>query len=297
MARDAPISPETGTPKEDPMPTRTQRRTKSKRTTLTKQRAQPRTARADRRFVLPKPYFIASEREMIDDLKRVARKLRTDTLSAAQYSFHGKFQSRRVISRFTSWSRALAAANLLPARDFRIDHHRLMWNLRQVWLGLKRPPVKEDMARPRSRWSASTYLHRYGGWHRALQAFMRWNKKHGSKAEQFRPGSANDRRAIAQECKKARARQLNIERQRYFGMGVRFKVLERDSFRCVTCGRSPATHPGLALHVDHIKPAARGGKLGGPDFKNLQTLCKECNHGKRDRVMKKPTAKRTLSKT
>ncbi|TVO59799.1 HNH endonuclease [Denitromonas halophila] len=52
------------------------------------------------------------------------------------------------------------------------------------------------------------------------------------------------------------------------------KVLSRDGFRCVFCG---CTGEKTSLHVDHIKPVAKGGssKL---DF--LATLCEECNLGK-----------------
>ena len=57
---------------------------------------------------------------------------------------------------------------------------------------------------------------------------------------------------------------------------LRFDVFQRDRYKCVICGRSPATHP-VELHVDHIKPYSLGGEtlLG-----NLQTLCSDCNLGK-----------------
>ncbi len=57
----------------------------------------------------------------------------------------------------------------------------------------------------------------------------------------------------------------------------RFIVLKRDRFRCRACGRSPASDPGVELHVDHIRPIARGGTDA---LANLQTLCKQCTYGK-----------------
>lgn len=56
---------------------------------------------------------------------------------------------------------------------------------------------------------------------------------------------------------------------------LRYRVLERDHFRCVHCGASAAD--GAKLHVDHIIPVSRGGKTV---MSNLQTLCDACNLGK-----------------
>jgi hypothetical protein len=55
---------------------------------------------------------------------------------------------------------------------------------------------------------------------------------------------------------------------------VRFKVLERDGFRCRYCGRSSEE---VALDVDHVVPVREGGK---PDLDNLVTACVDCNAGK-----------------
>jgi hypothetical protein len=53
---------------------------------------------------------------------------------------------------------------------------------------------------------------------------------------------------------------------------LRYKILKRDNFTCVLCGRSS---PRCILEVDHID--------GVPDNNqesNLQTLCYDCNIGK-----------------
>jgi 5-methylcytosine-specific restriction endonuclease McrA len=60
---------------------------------------------------------------------------------------------------------------------------------------------------------------------------------------------------------------------------LRYMILRRDNFRCVACGRSPATHPGTNLQIDHIIPWRAGGET---EEKNLQTLCEMCNGGKSD---------------
>ena len=60
---------------------------------------------------------------------------------------------------------------------------------------------------------------------------------------------------------------------------LRYKVLQRAHFRCQSCGRSPATHPNLNLHIDHIHPRSQGGPS---TLNNLQSLCQHCNYGKGD---------------
>lgn len=55
---------------------------------------------------------------------------------------------------------------------------------------------------------------------------------------------------------------------------VRFEIFKRDKFTCQYCG---AKAPDVILHIDHIKPVARGGKN---DPMNLITSCVSCNAGK-----------------
>lgn len=56
---------------------------------------------------------------------------------------------------------------------------------------------------------------------------------------------------------------------------LRYKILERDGFRCCLCGRS--AKDGVTLHVDHIIPVSKGGRTVES---NLRTLCDACNWGK-----------------
>lgn len=70
---------------------------------------------------------------------------------------------------------------------------------------------------------------------------------------------------------------------------MRNKILERDDFTCLKCGKCPTSekHYGIdnaqvwiqpdrsKLVVDHILPIALGGDEYDPS--NLQTLCQDCN--------------------
>ncbi len=56
---------------------------------------------------------------------------------------------------------------------------------------------------------------------------------------------------------------------------MRWRVLQRDNWRCVSCGRSADDQ--VILHVDHILPRSKGGLN---ELSNYQTLCSICNIGK-----------------
>jgi hypothetical protein len=56
--------------------------------------------------------------------------------------------------------------------------------------------------------------------------------------------------------------------------GIRFDIFKRDGFKCQYCGKAA---PDVILHVDHIKPVAKGGT---DEIFNLITSCQECNSGK-----------------
>jgi HNH endonuclease len=59
------------------------------------------------------------------------------------------------------------------------------------------------------------------------------------------------------------------------GRSLRFKVLMRDEFKCVYCGKT--ANDGARLEVDHVLPVHH---RGGDDSSNLVAACWDCNHGK-----------------
>jgi 5-methylcytosine-specific restriction endonuclease McrA len=70
---------------------------------------------------------------------------------------------------------------------------------------------------------------------------------------------------------------IPAEAKRDVPLRLRLKVLERDNFTCVLCGKTPALVPGTVLHIDHIVPFSKGGKTIAA---NLRTLCSLCNLGR-----------------
>jgi len=82
------------------------------------------------------------------------------------------------------------------------------------------------------------------------------------------------RRSFLFSHPKLRKRYYEGERKK-MTLKLRWAVLCRDKFRCVSCGVGSNEE---ILHVDHIKPVCLGGKT---ELINLQTLCRKCNFGKK----------------
>lgn len=61
---------------------------------------------------------------------------------------------------------------------------------------------------------------------------------------------------------------------------LRFKILNRDHFTCMYCGKTQLD--GATLHVDHIIPVSKGGKTVE---ENLITACSDCNLGKSNKIV------------
>lgn len=65
------------------------------------------------------------------------------------------------------------------------------------------------------------------------------------------------------------------------GRTQRFRIFNRDGFRCKYCGRR-GSDEAVQLEVDHVVPRSRGGL---DEDSNLVTSCFDCNRGKRDTMI------------
>jgi HNH endonuclease len=65
-----------------------------------------------------------------------------------------------------------------------------------------------------------------------------------------------------------------VSKSKRIPASLRFRVLERDKFRCTYCGATPQH---AALHVDHKTPLSEGGTN---EIENLVAACADCNLGK-----------------
>lgn len=75
---------------------------------------------------------------------------------------------------------------------------------------------------------------------------------------------------------------VNPPRRQQVSKGQRFRIFNRDGFRCRYCGTTSAH---AALVVDHVIPVKKGGTN---DDANLLTSCQPCNAGKAARSIENP---------
>lgn len=213
------------------------------------------------RFELEPHHRNVPDEEFVADLQRVARELAKLTVTADQYNERGRFHASSLARRFGSWFKALERAGLAKSRTLHISNDDLFRNLAEIWTRLGRQPKYNDLTSQSSRFSSGTYENRFGGWRRALEAFVAWANE----------GEVHAGEPLLNEHATRHQTPRNINYR------LRFLVMRRDNFKCRITGRSPATDPTVILEVDHIVPWDKGGETV---MENLQTLAKDINIGK-----------------
>lgn len=204
-----------------------------------------------------------SDEELLNDLRRVADERGICTVPMLTYREVGGYDDSTISRRFGSWNRALLTAGLDTSNQLNIDVERLFENLLNLWQYYGRQPRRSELAQPPSKISQSPYLRRFGSWGQALQKFV----EYANGEETLTPPPLTSR--INPNHRTGRDPSLRL----------RFKVLQRDHFKCRQCGASPATSANVELHIDHVVPWSKGGET---TLENLQTLCAQCNLGKSD---------------
>jgi len=210
----------------------------------------------------PVPGAPVSDEELIADLRRVAATLGTNAVTGEQYESFGAYHRTTLQRRFGSWNGALVQAGLKVSLRQDYADEELFENILSVWQHYGRQPRIAEMYRSPSRISDSPYKRRFGSWMKALKAFVEY---------------ANGTNVELREGRVEVAPGNYHKTGRYPSVRLRWRVLQRDNFKCCKCGRSPAITPGVELHVDHIHPWSEDGPT---IFENLQTLCSDCNLGK-----------------
>lgn len=212
-------------------------------------------------FTPPKNQKIGTD-ELIKDLVSVAEKL-SKAPTMAEYNNTGKYEVSVFCRRFGSWNAALLKANL-AVNNREWTEIELYSNIENVWIYLGKQPSRRDMDKEYSKISSGAYKRHFHTWTNALKSFITYINDSESANETFENNSVS-------EFSHKTSRDINLR--------LRFKVFQRDNFKCCICGRSPATTSGLELQIDHIKPWSKGGET---TLDNLQTLCRDCNLGKSD---------------
>jgi Restriction endonuclease len=223
-----------------------------------------------------------SDEELLNDMLLVSKRLNTKSISTKDYGDYGKYKVQTILSRFYTWSEALTKANLEQTGFKKISDIDLFNEIERIWIQKGKQPTTTDLKNGLSEYSLNTYSRRFGGWRATLLAFLEYinndenyqdamqedtNEVDNSNKEQYRLESVKEDILLHRKT----SRNINLR--------LRFKVIQRDNFKCCACGASPAKDPSVELHVDHIIPWSKGGETV---IDNLQTLCSKCNLGKSD---------------
>jgi hypothetical protein len=175
--------------------------------------------------------------------------------------------------RFGKWENLLSELGLNPVPlGRRYTDEECFENILTLWTYYGRQPHFAELNQPPSRVGSKAYVGRWRGWRRALAAFI-------ARANET-PTELDDKQFEPPGDSATESRPASIT-PRSISLSLRYRVLLRDRFRCVSCGRSPAKDGTVNLHVDHIVPWSRGGQN---TESNLRTLCFECNVGKGARL-------------
>jgi len=123
-------------------------------------------------FSVPKYFKNIPDNILIDDVKRVAKKLNKETVTMSEYREHGEYHPTTIRRRLGSWFTVLELAGLEDSRSrLKISIEALFSNLEDVWRHLGRRPKCTELKAPLSKYCAGTYDHKFGSYSNALRQF------------------------------------------------------------------------------------------------------------------------------
>jgi HNH endonuclease/Homing endonuclease associated repeat len=179
---------------------------------------------------------------------------------------------------FGSWSAGIDALReelnkrgqqLTKRSSLIISNRELFDEMQRIWNSIGQRPSRYQWEQNVPRYSYGTYKQRFGGWELACLAFIENRMGAPIETEPLSHSITIPIQPLISE--------KPIAVRKTIPYGLRYRILDRDSYRCVKCGRSPATEIGVQLHLDHIIPVSHGGL---DIFENLRTLCAQCNIGR-----------------
>jgi len=230
------------------------------------------------------------ESKILEELEKAAKHFNYIEFGRRDFDKIATISSSTVRKHFEgSWTKALEVLkkslqqkglNLSPrpyAPNRILSDKEMFDEMERIWQKVGQRPSRTEWEMSEPKISYNTYKQRFGGWTKACLKFIEYKTGGDILADDF---VLPDREE--QKTQRENKVEYKKENSRNISLSVRLEVLSRDKFRCVFCGKSPATDIGTKLHIDHIEPFSKGGKS---TLENLQTLCEECNLGKSDRVV------------
>lgn len=222
-----------------------------------------------------------TDKMMIDDLIRVSTYLGKKLITSSEYDDFGKYAFPTIKIRFGSWAEFANKAGLEPTGFIKkVEYNELFNEIERIWVLLGRQPTTTDMKKGISKYSLETFSRRFGGWRKALTTFINFINSDDIDENESNILGQNENTMNTSIVNVEDKNEVSMKRtSRNINLKIRFRVLQRDNFKCCFCGASPAKDPNVELHIDHIIPWSKNGETV---IENLQTLCSKCNLGKSD---------------
>jgi len=110
-----------------------------------------------------------SDEELLSDLRVVANRLGSKSLTRERYNAEGRFCSGTIQKRFGSWNKALAKSGLVVEKRVDIPDHEFLSDLKRVAEKIKSQSVTREQYRIHGQFSDGTISRRFGSWAEALK--------------------------------------------------------------------------------------------------------------------------------
>jgi 5-methylcytosine-specific restriction endonuclease McrA len=225
-------------------------------------------------FTLDRPRNKLTRSELLCELEFVAARLGFVQYGKRDFRHFGKFSVDPILNEFGNWTSAMIALGArLRSRGIEIHPRKrgipeatIFAEMERIWLSLGHRPSRAEWHAAHATVSCNLIRKRFDGWRNAAAAFIN-----------YKNDAANNIGRNSSDARASYRVDRNAANNPVVRNGLRAQVLIRDCSTCCICGRNPKTHPGLVLHVDHIRPFSKGGKTV---LDNLQTTCEDCNLGK-----------------
>jgi len=231
--------------------------------------------------------------KIIEELEKVAQQHNYLEFSSDDFSKNSSISVGTVKNEFGSWHKALSilkerlkekGLDLIPRQSrshlIPLTDKDLFEEMERIWNQLGHRPSCVEWKNSKPKITLGTYRYRFNGWANACLKFIEY--KMGTNIVVTDENVVKQAVVLREDVREQI--EYRVSKTRVVPASVRVRILDRDNFRCVFCGRSPATDPGIKLHIDHKIPFSKGGRT---TIDNLQTLCQDCNLGKSDEVYNK----------
>lgn len=221
------------------------------------------------------------ESKILEELEKAAKHFNYTEFGWRELSKVADISGTTVKKYFGTWKKELEALrkhlqekgldlSKRPYSPNRIYFDKELFDeMERVWHKVGQRPSRTEWEMSDPKISYTTYKQRFGGWANACMKFIEYKMGRSILVDTAESPEADKQKSDKNSDKITFGRSVPLK--------IRLKVLDHDAYRCVLCGRSPATDIGVRLHIDHKIPFSKGGKTTAD---NLQTLCYECNLGK-----------------